>query len=398
MRFGKEWVPDVEPAKFVDRADVVLEPHLWAGGNSVAWANRQTVSRLIELNGDRFVRDRLARRMADVSAADAFRIAMSSSSVSGYSFRVLACLAEWRCSTIEQMAAITGCSPVRLRSAAEWLWLAGLVRRGRVLGAFDFRGTFPDLWRLDRKLTCDWLQGVVPLPTVLHMSGGIDLTVGSAGDRHNLFACELGLRIAERVESSSMVFGERMSSAERMVGLERDKVSPKRAADVTMVRSDGLKVMFELGLVRNGGDKRAAWWIEFLSRHGSEFVVVFVDALKAGERGGTPIETHVRRMLKASELLPSEKKRVLERIGFVRWSDWFDGPHRQTPAFDDLVCRFATTGDVDTFDERAVATPFETPYAGRGCDWAGRCSNMFAVPWWLRVRFDPVDPFSRIDD
>ena len=367
--------------------------------------------------------------------------------------RCMAVLNSYKIATTEQCAAIIGCSYPATKRALELLWLAGWLDYGTPMTALNFGGeVVPTMWTINNDGALDFarFRRLWGDDEAIRATAGWNIAPHISGPRHHLFTTELALRIAEVATDVRTVVGERFSSWQQMVDPTARRTTD--AADLTVVRGDGLKIMVEVSLANSGGQPKLVKWIERLTKHldddGGEFAVVFVDV--ANPRVGdqrTRIEPHMAAAINQVGLSAQMTRRVLDRIGFVDWQEWFPAEHQLGPDFATLTCKtmldpsgtlyrrtrflgghalsepaddFRVEEPVDDFQVEERSTLFKTmerpvdpgaaggfvkykpfPMATRmvsgeavqvGVDnrWIDRTATMTATPHWLAARMKPV--------
>ena len=248
----------------------------------------------------------------------------------------------WKTCTSEQAAAITGRRDFWNGGSLPYanLTASGLIDLGTLVGGFRGPRIFaaPASREVHRVLLKE-----LGLRQLLEITGGEGWARGPAGFRHNVLATELGLRAAEYAENVAAVLPESYSRLHALAGPERPSVYPRskgsrRAADLTLVRTDGLKIAIELTASRGANlkDKIEAYARLFAGGvHG--LVVIFVtapstdpDAPAPGKVGGL-----VRRLIEEAVLdfSGSSFDRAAHRFGVATWADWFPGPGRVSEDF-----------------------------------------------------------------
>ena len=182
----------------------------------------------------------------------------------------------------------------------------------------------------------------------LAVTGGQGTGVGPRTDRHNIFSAELGLRAAE-LDAVSAVLGERFSRHDQLAsdGVQLSARAGARAADLTVVRSDGLRIALEVttntsrgfrskvrASVRLVGDSPLDEWGP---------VVIFVLAVppcgdrwqKRRRRLRKVVEREIRMAVR--DIPGTSFDHTAARIAVVDWTEWFPTPRTGTSAFRELV-------------------------------------------------------------
>ena len=279
----------------------------------------------------------------------------------------------WGTLTTQQIAALTGCGGHgSLDGRDYWLaYSARLIRVGRpsgrtamrwLPGVVDFRSS-PAWGRLRNFVSFDQWCGV---------TGGVPRGRVTRGDRHNVLASEIGLRIGEQLAVPAC-FGEGLGH----VGLY-SRLGGGRSADVVAVRADGLRIMIELSASAAGIVDKAEHWAQVLAAdRRRSLVVVFVEAFPPW---GRQSKRSVRRAVR--EAGSADMGRVVAgvpgRMGVVDWPDWFPARHECSDGFGSLV---AQVWDRDGWVPRRFLDPFDVP----GPEGDGWLSVLHQLPYLYGV-------------
>lgn len=383
-----------------DRTDPFYEIP-WTFGGRAAWL----------CEGDRSTW--LRKRGADLSRREAMnRILTSGRRRDPYGFPVhlaaLGVLHSWHTCTAEQLAAFVGDERLAASNAgpltvgvAAGLYDIGLLQRvgsDSVLGHAPIavhqltddvrrRGAF-----LDKLAWMQWLA----------VTGGQGIGVGPRTDRHNILAAELGLRAAD-LDAVSAVLGERLSRHGQLAN-DRATLSAHagaRAADLTVVRRDGLRILFEVtsntsrgfrskvrASVRLIGDSPLDEWGP---------VVIFVLAVpprgerwqKRRRRLRKVVERELRMAVK--DVPGTSFDRTVARIAVVDWTEWFPAPRIATAAFRTLVAhRWAPRRE--SWERVAFGDPKSFPFEPTdpivGLQIVDNAKLLGQSPWALRGDVD----------
>lgn len=260
----------------------------------------------------------------------------------------------WRTLTAEQAAAITGDTSILNydRTTPATLFRSGIIDVG-VLDSPAGLSRRPrpktTVYRPSRTDDFDrFLQPHMTFPEWVSVTGGQGWAPNSQFDRHNLLAGELGLRLLEYADVVT-VLGEKLSSIDLLAGTGLDRPLPhadNRAADLTVIRADGMRIAIELTATTTGRfPTKVDRWARLLADlpfEDSGLMVVFVTA--------EPIERHHARgrsarnqaatiITQACRRHPGwSGNRVAPRIGLADWQEWFPSRHRISRNFFDLRC------------------------------------------------------------
>ena len=264
-------------------------------------------------------------------------------------YRVIAALDQWRTMTVEQIEALTDISKFAAgeRSLLSAMWNAGLVELCQLGPMFQ-----PGPRQRDGFLVRPAKPGAVlrELEAGMSYAEWLSTTAGMPFDsdrqfaRHNVLATELGLRMAE-FGNVGTVLGEKLSSMSLLayagVGDQVPTTGATGGSDLTLVRSDGLRIAVEVTASVTGGwiyDK-VERLVRVLHRRPlarTGLCVLFVVAPRRESVSQAPREVlrKVKQDIqKAVRAYPGRHgDTTASRIGVVSWADLF--PDGATAAAD----------------------------------------------------------------
>lgn len=373
---------------------------IWAPGASAAWTTAKAAASQVARG--------VARLPARLSMPydEAWETLLSPTAYKKDArLNALAALDQWRTLTAEQIALLSGDTKIASgrSTVMKQLFGAGLADVGTFTNALisSRSAHVATVYRpgahneFDRKLAPsltyqEWLS----------VTGGTPFDTKSQYDRHNLLAAELALRIAEFC-SPATVLGEKLSTISALAyegwGDHAPIQTQGRAADLTAVREDGLRVALEItaNATATGFEKKVEKWAATLSNRrlaDSGLVVIFVVTPRPGARN---LLNDVRkRVARAVKLYPGLNHDLsANRIGVVDWRDWFPGPgevHEGFPTLDSWFYDSTTVDDegkgewvrrsvFDLFDLGYDPAPGRDPLEVRS-----GASALRATPSWLR--------------
>ena len=366
---------------------------LWEDGSSAVWTNREVSSRLEQVG---FTKVPKLMRMP----ADRARVSLLSGRLWTEKLRFLAALDSWRTLTCEQAAAMAGTN--NLLDAASTIprsmWNLDLIDLGQFRGmtgrGFSRRGW---LYRPARTQAFD--NEVVPnltLPEWVGVTAGLPWDPGGQFDRHNVLATELGLRAAEFADVGA-VLGEKLSKAELLCAHLPPGLLPRgetKAADLTIVRRDGLRIAVEVTANQSATfSRKVQRWAQLLDSAplaDSGLVVVFVVARPAGSTEGRSLRNLVaKRIAHETKAWPGQVgDRVADRMFVASWQEWFPARHRLAPGFLSLRALSPSGPAGDLWQVKQLlgetALPFRprNPAAVRAV--LHNSQALAGVPWWIR--------------
>lgn len=386
------------------RATSRLDP-FWHGmadwTHSASWESRELAGRLADA-GLCHLSNRDARLDPEGARTRAAREPVALES--------LGAVAMWRTLTADQVAAFAGWVPPELdaggpsalgrwRDTPRWLrnlWAAGLVERGTINSK---RPGLPYLYRPIRSPEVEHWVAQLPLADRLALTAGQPWTEGPRyAERHNLIAAEMGLRLAEFCEIGT-VLGEAVGGHHLLdVTGQRDKTGSD-AADLVIVRPDGLRVAVEMTMGRSGLERKVARTIDLLCETDfdeSGTMVLFVEAASPYSTMQTTVWNRLRRVI--SEQVAARPdgpaRRLAERIAVARWSWWFPGPGLVHPSFVSLACHRPTgtaAGRWRRADLLDVIDVGFSPADDGPLDVLANAACVAGVPHWLRTGTGTLD-------
>lgn len=326
-------------------ADARLDPYwdgLWGAGSAASWlsvslARRQAAAGLGRLPKGLDIDADTAVESLRSSRGRASRLALMGSI---FSYRTV---------TAEQAAAITGdrtlarsTSPIPANMFASSVLDLGVFSNGLVETDLAGRGAVyrpgkGDAFDEHVKDHLSWAEWI-------SITGGQKWTAASNYDRHNILCTELALRLAEFTDVGT-VLGERFSSVDLLAGSgigQPEMVNDQRAGDLSVVRSDGMRIVFEM--TANTGthfSNKVRKWAELLATRPFEtsgltvvFVVIQHPERMADDDGYIPRARTYQAIAAATKEFPgSVRDRVAERMGVATWREWFPARGKVHDAF-----------------------------------------------------------------
>jgi hypothetical protein len=372
---------------------------VWTNGSSAVWVSAELAERQVASG--------LAKLPARLTMTDedALRV-LRSNKTRGARLSALAACDQWRTLSGEQLAAMSGWST--LASTTSTVLTAAFTAGVLDLGEFANplrRGANADRSRLVRPTRSLKFEELIA-PDLSYqewvsVTGGSPWDFRRQYDRHNLISTELGLRVAEFCEVGT-VLGEKLSTADLLSwsGLGRTgECRDNRAADLTIVRQDGLRIAVEV--TASAGDDFAAKvrrWAQVLSSNSlasSGLVVLFVEAAppgngaRASSRQRRVIEEVTKQVAKVVMEFPGTAgDRVAARIGVARWEDWFPATHTAEPGFVSLDAIRPTGPPGHRWEPVSFLDPFDLEFDPHDPDAMGAVITnshmLLGVPHWLR--------------
>ncbi len=391
---------------------------MWSGGATASWTSRAQATAQNASGIGNYPNELVQDQRASIEQV-LYQAPRSTHTLS-MRMAMLGAVHGWRTCNTQQMAALTGngdmAKPTSKVAAA--FFSAGLVdlanpsqtRRGAPIHNVDsaaavrgsrffgvdsiFRPGRVEAFRLlaDRLTWAEWIA----------VTGGQPWAPGGLHDRHNLLATELGLRLAEYAEIGT-VLGERFSTVDLLTGSGVGRapvVGDQRAADMTVVRPDGLRIAVELtASISPHFDRKVERWVELLAYSPFELTglsVIFLvaqpledaDASKFRNRTYQAVMRAVRKHPGVS-LDPTAL-----RVGVASWREWFPSSHTVSEAFLTMRAHRPVDGwsDADFLDPTSMR--FKPKYPAKLLGVIDNASMLGQTPHWLR-RPDRVPTLTR---
>lgn len=384
------------PVRTSERRDPLYDA-IWSDGSQAAWIGRARALRRIAAGTGKLPAS--FRTTPD----DAWRRFESDS---GWQTKldVLGAIDTWRTATAEQLAAITGHDEIATgrHSITNDLFAMDAVEVGLVSDALHRgpKSSRVHLFRPGRpSAAIDQIAERLTYPEWVSVTAGSGFEFTRQFDRHNLLATELGLRVAEFCRIGT-VLGEKLSTVDALAfsgwGQEPPTSDSQRAADLVVVREDGLRIAVEITASRGPSlTSKIDRWAQTLSRRrlsDNGLIVLFIVAGVPDSSMHTTaaIMKSVRHQITTSgRMYPGpHNDRTVDRMFVVAWDDWFPK-------------RGSTTGDFVSLNvERNVGPTWEPtslltlPYSpSAGLDPQAvihNSSGLRSVPYWLRKPQRPV--------
>ena len=372
---------------------------VWTNGSSAVWVSAELAERQVAAG--------LGVLPAHLSMTqdEALRV-LSSARSRGARLSALGAVDQWRTLSAEQLAAMSGW-PSLASSRSEVLaaaFTAGVLDVGEFANPLR-RGAAAGRARLVRPTRSlnfvELLEPTMSYQEWVSVTGGSPWDFRRQYDRHNLLSTELGLRVAEFCEVGT-VLGEKLSTADLLTwsGLGRAGECPdKRAADLTVVRADGLRVAVEVtasaGADFAGKVRRWAQALASNSLAASGLVVLFLEAAPPGNearasvRQRRVIEEVQKQVSKVVMEFPGTAgDRVASRIAVARWEDWFPAAHQAADSFVTLDAVRPTGPPGARWEPVSLLDPFDLEFAPHRPEQMTavieNSSMLLGVPHWLR--------------
>lgn len=309
---------------------------------------------------------------------------------------------QWRTLTLEQASALSGVPLSRLREQRVFgaLTDAGLV---------DYGTSLSEVMR-PKSLRAEHLPIVRPASTKIFerlirprltfaqwaaLTGGEDFAVTRQFDRHNLLATEFAIRLAEYAPKVAGIVGEKLSGADKLFGVGPSQMG----ADFIAIRSDGLKIAFELTASTSPKFReKVDRWARLLNRFPhAGVVVVFLEASKPASeftKGGTVMSQILKQVGIAASGYPGlSPVAVRDRMFVASYSRFFPGPLAvNAEEFFSLRCLSASSRSEDRWEFRDVLDEHQVPLAAE-VNTEVLCTQvnfLLGSPWWLREDHDPL--------
>ena len=363
---------------------------LWIGGSRISWISRSMAERRQAAGMGRMYYD--DHRL---SAEQGRKKLLAKGSLRVRRLSTLAAAGMWRTASGEQIAAIVG-DPRAARRADDLPagFSASLLERGRFpnLMLDNPDKTSISLYRPLEGATFERFSRNLTYEEWVSVTAGYPYRAGSQYDRHNLLATEFALRVAEFCPVGSVV-GESLSG---FTLIAPDHAVPRgsrtRAADLVIIRPDGMKIAVEL-TASTGSDfeTKVGKWVDMLSDIDPAqdgLSVLFLEAERR-ERHGDLTRSITRTVEKVVfAKFGARRKRIPHRVAVARWQDWFPQVHHGSPDFYTLKCLRPTgSGDqlwqpAELLTENDVTYEPSDPRAARAV--LRNLNGVWGVPHWLR--------------
>lgn len=300
----------------------------------------------------------------------------------GVVVEALGAINQWRTLSVEQLAELTGEPRLgvldrRGQSLVAAMFAAGLIDYGIPVTPLRRRvDLHPGSVLLRPSTGAAFSRVIAPLLTheeMVRVTGGLDFRQGRQADRHNLLATELGLRAAGECEVSS-VLGELLSSVELLAYEGLGRVVPRglqSAADLTLVRPDGLRIAVEVtATVGDRFKRKVETWARTLadtSFDSSGLVVLFLEAAtpERAESPGRSVMYDIRQAVKgAARRYPgTAADRVAHRIAVASWRDYFPSRWESGSAFVPLSAERPTGVGESVWSRVDLLDPFDLEFS-----------------------------------
>jgi hypothetical protein len=396
-------LPSAIPDHPLRTSERVVDPYyddIWAPGSSAAWTTAKQATAQVARG---FAR--VPKRL-DMPADDAWNAVLSPTAYKREArLNALGALDQWRTLTAEQLALFSGDTKIASGGSTvmKQLFAAGLADVGIFANALINSRSSQVATIYRPGANNEFERKLAPLLTYqewLSITGGTPFDTKSQFDRHNLLAAELALRISEFCHPAT-VLGEKLSTISALAyegwGEHAPLQTQGRAADLTAIREDGLRVALEItaNATATGFERKVEKWATTISNRrlsDSGLVVIFVVASKPGTRN---LLTDVRkRVARAVRLFPGLNHDLsANRIGVVDWRDWFPAVGQVHSGFPNLDAWFYDPTSVDEdgkgeWVRRSVFDLFDygyDPAPGRDpLQVRTGASALRATPSWLR--------------
>jgi hypothetical protein len=364
--------------------------------HQVDWPRRGRLR--LESRSEVEARDRLTRSERKQSPSDALEEVIASRS----ELHRLGVIKDWRRATIDQLGSAMGWDallPLPSRSArraselpaiVRAAWNADLIKRSAC-------GDLPIVLQSNRSAAADrrlFRIGRRDLKAITSGTGTWRSPQG--GDRHDILATELLIRVAEFSQDVAAVAPESGANHAALItgnphASQWNHFGADRWGDGVVSRSDGLQVVVELTCT--AGDvaklrRKIKGCVELLC-HARFTAVIFVEAAFANAPDGTvwnPLRRAVTDVL--AELSRNDLALTRGRLGVARWKSWW--PHAHLMADGALTLEaecptgspnrpWETVRFLDGFD-----LPLYFPATGDGLGHLRRAATSPTNPYWLR--------------
>lgn len=345
------------PSAMSHRADPYYS-EMFQFGSQVAWSTIEQTRRKAE-----HTTFRAPAAVMERSAAKRFVAEGPSRS---QRMALMSILDSWGAVTAEQLVALTGHRGLLDPGSKQIMSLfsSGLIDVGRTLDAMERVTNSPRQAVYRHRAPRGQIRKVAgrswTSAEYMQTDGGVSFLPPPGNmDRHNILALEFALRCAESHADTSMILGEKWSSGDSFLPKTRRKVGFHRRSEQYPVRGDGtvvlrngLRVALEVtSFYTESIQRKLQRWARLFAQHSlaeSGLVVVFITA--------APQRNHTRNLDTATNELRTQIRSTLRRysgkgpdspaarMGLMKWTDLFPGPHEVSEQFKNLAAEFETTG------------------------------------------------------
>ncbi|WP_146073354.1 hypothetical protein [Cryobacterium sp. N22] len=313
----------------------------------------------------------------------------------------------WRTVTGEQMAAISGDAELggHRSTVMGELFGAGVADIGSFNTGLADGKSAGSIYRPSRTPNFDReISGKLTYPEWVSVTAGHPWESGSQYDRHNILAAELALRVAEWCEIGAVV-GEKLSTLDLLAhsgaGLPRPTVGVQKAADATLIRTDGARIAVEItASTGKSFDAKVRRWAELLANRrmrDTGLAVVFVVATRPDKLVNTrEVRAQVlRAVARAARDYPGVNfDRTASRMFVADWRDWFPAAGKVDMSFLTLECQRPTGPASALWQQASLLDTFDLEFlptdSGRALAVIDNLSFVRSVPHWLRTGTSPA--------
>lgn len=262
----------------------------------------------------------------------------------------------WRTVSAEQLAVLTG-SRLYLNSASSNL-AASISMNLMDVGTYSAPGvseTALDRNCLHRPANSEvfdkFIASELTWPEWISVTGGDPGSGGGQYDRHSLLSTELALHAAEYLPIGA-VLGEKFFTVDLLAGTglgKKVKKPDNRRADGTNVRTDGMRIAYELTATASRFfENKVRRWAQLISERPLEtsgLTVLFIAAPhpdRPRDKSGDPRHEIYRRVSAVLKEFPGTgADSPAARIGIAGWDEWFPARHQLSEEFFTLSADFA---------------------------------------------------------
>jgi len=348
-------IPEPDPAPQVPRSTHPigvgrLDPYydgVWTSDvRGVLWATRKRTDRLIAAGLAKWIPRHLSITFEQAVA----RL--------GWAWEVklayLGALQTWRTLTAEQLTAITGFDAAARtgRTVLAELYALGALQAGFAWSPSRAPGRntpATTVYRIaDSTVLRRHFDPMLTYAEWISITGGTRWSAGAA-DRHDLLAAELAIRLTERpgmLDSIATVLGERFSSLHDLAfhgpGFDVPPQVTDRAADMVIVRADGLRIVVELQARNTRAlDAKLHGWARAMEAHSVDETGVVVLVLLAPGPDDLGDAKQIRHAVsRAVRARPGTlRNRTADRFLVAEWTDWFPAAREASAAFGRLAAK-----------------------------------------------------------